>query len=262
MRSNVKKSIQRTVTALIAALCFASVAPAQNASMSYEFHADSASVTKALRYNLGNYVQSEIEAIAKSMNNSTYLEFHIGANSISDFKTRTNLTPLLGVKCSLFRSKLVMPNDIKAKIFKVRQLAVLLDDTLSAANNQVLTSTANSLLQYDKDKWRRFSIMISFPFNIMRLDSQETFSWIDSSYYFRTRMVLDPTFLQFVAISVCYDLGDFGTVSIGVSLPDKPRFMVGLSLDVSTPTYAAITSFINHFKAFTYPRLPMGNNYY
>lgn len=250
------------VQALIAALCFSSVALAQNASMSYEFHADSASVTKALRYNLGNYLQSEIEAISKSMNNCTYLEFHIGANSVSDFETKTNLTPLLGIKCSLLRPKLVMPNDIKAKIFKVRQLAVLLGDTLSAANNKVLTNTENCLLQYDKDKWRRFSIMISFPFNITRLDSELTYSPVDSSYYFRTRMVMDPTFLQFVAVSVCYDFGDFGTVSIGVSLPDKPRFMVGLSLDVSTPTYAAITSFINHFKAFAYPRLPMGNNYY
>jgi hypothetical protein len=258
----VKQSARRFALSLVAALCFSSAALAQNASMSYEFHADSASVTKALRYNLGNYMQSEIEAIAKSMNNATYLEFHIGANSISDFKSKPNLTPLLGIKCSFLRPKLVMPNDIKAKIFKVRQLAVLLGDTLSAANNKVLTGTENCLAQYDKDKWRRFSIMISFPFNIMRLDSQETFSWIDSSYYYRTRMVMDPTFLQFVAISLCYDFGDFGTVSVGVSLPDKPRFMVGLSLDVSTPTYAAITAFINNFKAFTYPRLPMGNNYY
>ena len=241
--------------ALISALGAFSIY-AQNLPFSYPLNPDSSSVKMILKYNLGYSNQQEIELMQKMINNKAYAEFHLGAAITVDQNAKYDKVAILGIKVSPLNPKLPFANNIIAKAFKIRQLAKIMGDSLSDQNMAFLNRVDKELSTYNKHKWERFSVMLSFPFHLNTYDTVYYYSPVDSLYHNRIQTIYEPKFLQQVALSLGYDIGDIGTISLGGTFYEKPSFIISLSIDVSTPTYTALASFIMHIKSVAYNRLP------
>jgi len=229
---------------------------AQNIPFTYPLAPDTASVKMILKYGLGYSVQQEIETMQKMINNKAWAEFHIGGGILVSQYFANEKLAVLGIKVSPIDPKLPFANNVKAKAFKIRRMAEIMGDSLSGQNAQLLNEIDQLLANYDKSKWRRFSVMLNFPFHLSTYDTSYYYSPVDSAYHTQIHKISEPEFLKQITLSLGYDLGDVGTVSVGGTISEKPAFLVMFSFDVSTPTYAALASFVMHLKSFAYPRLP------
>jgi hypothetical protein len=232
----------------------------QTSSFEYELNPDSNSVERILQYNVTNILQSEIESLGKAINNRTYFEFHLGADLIKEAGEKVITTASLGLKISPYCPKMVSVRDIKVKINKIKGLSKMIAANMTQSNDSLIQSYEKELTEYENFKWKRFGLMLSFPLGLFYQDTIRTTYSFDELSHYRISTRIQPNFKPFAVASVCYDIGEICTVALGVSFPDKPRLVAALSIDISTPTYYAAMSFINHLKSFTQVGLP--SSYY
>ena len=127
---------------------------------------------------------------------------------------------MFGLKFNLFNYKLSNPDDIVAKILQLDELQNQNSVNISAANKQIIESIRSEIKNYEYKKWLRPSIAVEFPF-----------------YDFATTRFTAKT----IFVSIGYDIGDIACVKIGYS--PSHTILVGFSIDVSTPVYAASQNF-------------------
>jgi len=198
-------------------------------------------------YNLNFFLQNEIEGVQRSLNDRTYGEFHIG------FGTRINpgfdpqFIGVFALKISPIHPKLPVAKNVSAKLFKICRLAGILGDTLTKENRQAIIEAEQKMAAYERDKWRRPSLLLSFPFRFFESDTAYAYN---TTIVSRVITRLDPQFIPTAALSLGYDLGDYATVSAGVTIEDHPRAILTLNLDLSTPAYSSIVSFLNSVRIF------------
>jgi hypothetical protein len=224
--------------------------------ISYHLPIDSSGVAKILSYNLNQLIQNDIEYVNRKINDRVFLETHLGAGYYSDISEQA----ILGIKFNILNPKLPYYSSIKARVFKIRRLSRLLNGGLDSASGNRLSEIESLLAQYDKNKWKRFSISITTPVAMMNSDTSYNWSYVDSSYHPYVRSYYNPHILRIYGFSLGYDIGDIATVDIGSTL-NSPRQIYGsVTFDISTPSYLVLSSFTNHIRSLIYPNLPGTQN--
>jgi len=219
--------------------------------IAYQLPVDSTSVGKILSYNLCQSVQTDLEFINRKMNDRVFMEVHLGGA----YYKNLHESAILGIKYNIINPKLPFYNTIKSRVFKIRRMSKILNGGLDSISINRLNEIESDLAQYDKDKWKRFSISISAPISLMRYDTSYNWNPVDSAYHNRTSSYFSPSILHIFGISLGYNIGDIATVNIGTTF-DSPRQIYGcVTFDISTPTYLVVNSFLNQLKSLIYPNI-------
>jgi hypothetical protein len=224
--------------------------------IAYQVPVDSTSVGKILLYNLCQSVQNDMEFINRKINDRVYMEIHLGAA----YYKNSHESAILGVKLNVINPKLPFYNSIKAKTFKIRRVSKILNGGLDSISSNKLNEIESYLAEYDRDKWKRFSISMTAPVTLLRYDTLYSWNPVDSAYRYRVSSYFNPSILRVFGFSLGYDIGDIATVNIGSTF-EYPRQIYGsVTFDVSTPTYLVVNSFLNQLKYILYPNIPSSPN--
>jgi hypothetical protein len=193
-----------------------------------------------------------MEYLNKRINDRVYLETHLGAAYYYDMGEQ----PILGIKFNCLNPKLPYYRLIKAKIFKVREMAKALNGTLDTISSRRLSEMESVLAAYDRNRWKRFSVSITMPVSLWRYDTAYYWNPVDSSYDNRIRSDFYPHLLRAFGFSLGYDIQDIATVNIGSTVREPREIYGSVTFDVSTPAYMAVSGFLNQLRALFYPSLP------
>ena len=223
--------------------------------VSYLVKSDSNGIHQILNYNLQSTIQSQIEYINMLVNQKVYMEFHVGAGYIRDIRevgyASVNFCPI--------HTKVPFVTDIRAKIFRIRELSRILGDSLSPASQAMLRSIESKLDAYNEQKWTRFSFGLVFPFKVISTDTSYYYAGTvngNSVYAQRTNVSKGIFFLDAIGCCLGYDIGDFGTLNAGFASFSKMKVFLGYSMDFSTPIYSLMVPFINSLKSWFGTSLP------
>ena len=235
-------------------LCFIFSSDLFSQSISCQLPIDSSGVGKILSYNLNVLVQNDLEYINKHSMERVYLEMQVGGGYFGDLEEKA----CLGVTVNLTNPKLPYYRSMQARLFKIRQEAKIMGGELGKASYEKTVEIENELAAYDKNKWKRFSLGLFLPVSMYQYDTINQYSYADSAYHQRIESAFNPKLMQQYGVSLGYDLGDIGTLSIGGTISKPRQVFAVLTFDISTPTYTAFTSFIYQVQGLLYPNLRSG----